>query len=69
MELAGEGAGVPDRTTRISGGTPTRPSWSAGLDIHVAQRLLGHPHIASTVGYTHLALGDLEPRLDRIWTA
>ena len=31
----------------------------AGVDIHVVQRLLGHDHIASTVGYLHLGLDDL----------
>jgi len=41
----------------------------AGVDIHVVQRLLGHTHIASTVGYTHLAIDDLRDAVANIWGA
>ena len=41
----------------------------AGVDIHVVQRLLGHTHIASTVGYTHLAIDDLRAAVTAVWGA
>ena len=68
VELAGLGAGVPGRhhphkwrhtfATELVRG---------GVDIHVVQRLLGHTTIASTVGYTHLALDDLRDAVSRVW--
>ena len=41
----------------------------AGVDIHVVQRLLGHAHISSTVGYTHLAIDDLRAAVTAVWGA
>lgn len=41
----------------------------AGIDIHVVQRLMGHTHIASTVGYTHLAIDDLRDAVTAVWGA
>lgn len=67
-ELAGLGAGVPGRhyphKWRHSFATELV---RAGVDIHVVQRLLGHTHIASTVGYTHLALDDLRNAVAPLW--
>ena len=40
----------------------------AGVDIHVVQRLLGHASIASTVGYTHLSLDDLQGTVADVWS-
>lgn len=68
VELAGLGAGVPGRhhphKWRHSFATELARS---GVDIHVVQRLLGHTHIASTVGYTHLALDDLHAAVAGVW--
>lgn len=68
VELAGLGADVagrhfPHRWRHTFATELVRD----GVDIHVVQRLLGHRSIASTVGYTHLALDDLRGVLDRRW--
>lgn len=69
VELAGIGAGVggrhfPHRWRHTFATELVR----SGVDIHVVQRLLGHVSIASTVGYTHLALDDLRGALDGRWS-
>ena len=70
VELAGIGAGVPGRHYPHKWRhTYATELVRAGVDIHVVQRLLGHRHIASTVGYTHLALEDLRAALGGLWGA
>ncbi len=69
-ELAGIGAGVearhhPHKWRHTFATELVR----AGVDIHVVQRLLGHTHIASTVGYTHLAIDDLRQAVTAVWGA
>jgi integrase/recombinase XerD len=68
VELAGLGAGVEGRhhphKWRHTYATELVRN---GVDIHVVQRLLGHTHIASTVGYTHLALDDLRDAVGHLW--
>jgi site-specific recombinase XerD len=68
VELAGEGAGVrgrhfPHRWRHTYATELVR----GGVDIHVVQRLLGHASIASTVGYTHLELDDLQAVIGSRW--
>lgn len=70
VELAGLGAGVPGRHYPHKWRhTYATELVRAGVDIHVVQRLLGHRHIASTVGYTHLALDDLRDAVRILWSA
>ena len=70
VELAGVGAGVPGRHYPHKWRhTYATELVRAGVDIHVVQRLLGHRHIASTVGYTHLALDDLRAAVGDLWGA
>jgi site-specific recombinase XerD len=70
VELAGLGAGVPGRHYPHKWRhTFATELVRAGVDIHVVQRLLGHRHIASTVGYTHLALDDLRTAVGDLWGA
>ena len=69
VELAGLGAGVPGRHHPHKWRhTYATELVRAGVDIHVVQRLLGHTHIASTVGYTHLVLDDLRAAVADVWT-
>ncbi len=68
VELAGEAAGVsgrhyPHRWRHTFATELVR----AGVDIHIVQRLLGHASIASTVGYTHLAVEDLVPAVTAVF--
>jgi site-specific recombinase XerD len=70
VELAGVGAGVSGRHYPHKWRhTFATELVRAGVDIHVVQRLLGHRHIASTVGYTHLALDDLRTAVGDLWGA
>jgi site-specific recombinase XerD len=70
VELAGLGAGVPGRHYPHKWRhTYATELVRAGVDIHVVQRLLGHDHIASTVGYLHLALDDLRSAVAGLWDA
>lgn len=70
VELAGLGAGLSGRhhphKWRHTFATELVRS---GVDIHVVQRLLGHAHISSTVGYTHLAIDDLRAAVTAVWGA
>jgi len=77
VELAGRGAGLGGRGAGL-GGRHYPHKWRhtfatemvrAGVDIHVVQRLLGHAHISSTVGYTHLAIDDLRAAVTAVWGA
>lgn len=68
VELAGQGAGIPGRHhPHMWRHTFATELVRRGVDIHVVQRLLGHASIASTVGYTHLAMDDLADRMGDIW--
>lgn len=68
VELAGLGAGVPGRHHPHKWRhTFATELVRAGVDIHVVQRLLGHRSIASTVGYTHLVLDDLQSAVAQVW--
>jgi site-specific recombinase XerD len=70
VELAGFGARVPGRHYPHKWRhTYATELVRAGIDIHVVQRLLGHDHIASTVGYLHLALDDLRSAVSGLWDA
>ena len=68
VELAALGAGVPGRhhphKWRHTFATELVRS---GVDIHVVQRMLGHRSVASTVGYTHLAVEDLAALTAGLW--
>jgi site-specific recombinase XerD len=68
VELAGVGAGVAGRHHPHKWRhTYATGLVRAGVDIHVVQRLLGHASIASTVGYTHLSLDDLQATVADVW--
>lgn len=68
VKLAAHGAGVPGRHyPHRWRHTYATELIRAGVDIHVVQRLLGHRHITSTVGYTHLVLDDLREAVAGVW--
>lgn len=68
VELAGQGAGVPGRHfPHRWRHTFATELVRAGIDIHTVQRLLGHRSISSTVGYTHLAVDDLQAAVADLW--
>lgn len=67
VELAGEDAGVPGRHfPHRWRHTFATELVRAGIDIHVVQRLLGHRSVISTVGYTHLAIDDLQQAVSEV---
>lgn len=68
VELAGQEAGVPGRHhPHRWRHTFATELVRAGVDIHVVQRLLGHRSITATVGYTHLAVDDLQRAVAQVW--